>query len=188
MQNWSDADLMQLVMQKHRPALEELYDRYIKLVYSFSFKATQDEQHARAIVQAVFTRLWTSESGFNAEKGQFVNWLITITRNITIDHLRKEKRNQRYIPVSSEHWEHIPDNPANNPADVISRKLMREQMEKAYRHLSKSQVELIQSLYWEGYSLSEIAQMRNEPLGTIKSRLHQTLKILRNHLIPEMEG
>ncbi|RNB79478.1 sigma-70 family RNA polymerase sigma factor [Brevibacillus nitrificans] len=188
MQNWSDADLMQLVMQKHRPALEDLYDRYIKLVYSFALKATQDEQHAKAIVQAVFTRLWTSETGYNAEKGLFVNWLITITRNITIDHLRKEKRNQRYVPVSPEHWEHIPDHPANNPADVISRKLMREQMEKAYQYLSQSQIELIQSLYWEGHSLSEIARMRNEPLGTIKSRLHQTLKILRNHLIPEMEG
>lgn len=187
MQNWSDADLMQLVMQKHRPALEELYDRYIKLVYSFALKATQDEQQARSIVQAVFTRLWTSESGYNAEKGLFVNWLITITRNITIDHIRQEKRNQRVIPVPPEKWAHIPD-PSTNPADVISRKLMREQMEKAYRHLSQSQIELIQSLYWEGYTLSEIAQMRGEPLGTIKSRLHQTLKVLRNHLIPEMEG
>lgn len=188
MQNWSDADLMQLVMQKHRPALEELYDRYIKLVYSFALKSTQDEQHARNIVQAVFTRLWTSESGYSAEKGLFVNWLLTITRNITIDHLRREKRNQRFVPVSPEKWEHIPDHSANNPADVLSRKLIREQMEQAYRYLSQSQIELIQSLYWEGYSLSEIAQMRNEPLGTIKSRLHQTLKILRNHLIPEMEG
>ncbi|MDA5111065.1 RNA polymerase sigma factor [Brevibacillus thermoruber] len=92
------------------------------------------------------------------------------------------------MPVEPERWEHIPDYSASNPADVVSRKLLREEMEKAYRYLSPSQVELIRSLYWEGYSFSEIACMRNEPIGSIKSRLHQALKVLRNHLVPEMEG
>lgn len=44
MRNKSDAELMRMVMEKNRPALEELYDRYIKLVYSFAIKATKDEQ------------------------------------------------------------------------------------------------------------------------------------------------
>ncbi|MEJ8544324.1 sigma-70 family RNA polymerase sigma factor [Brevibacillus borstelensis] len=188
MQKMSDADLMRLVMQKHRPALEELYDRYIKLVYSFALKSTKDEQQAKGIVQAVFTRLWTTEKGYDESKGQFVNWLLTITRNITVDHLRQEKRNQLVVPVEPKRWEQIAGHSADNPADIVSRKLVREQVEKAYRYLSPSQVELIRSLYWEGYSLSEIARMRNEPIGTIKSRLHQTLKVLRNHLVPEMEG
>lgn len=188
MQTRSDADLMQLVMQKHRPALEELYDRHIKLVYSFALKATRNEQQAKVIVQAVFTRLWTTEKGYDTEKGHFINWLLTITRHIAIDHLRKEKRERVVIPIDDARWEAISDHPVNDPAEVVSRKLIREQVERAYRYLSKSQIELIQSLYWEGYSLSEIAKMRNEPLGTIKSRLHQTLKILRNHLVLEMEG
>lgn len=138
-------------------------------------------------VQAVFTRLWTTEQGYDAEKGRFVSWLLTITRNITIDHLRLEKRNQSFVPITPERWAEIPDQPENNPAAIVSRKLFREQIEKAYQYLSISQRELIQSLYWEGYSLSEIARMREEPIGTVKSRLHQTLKILRNHLALEME-
>ncbi|MGO0063787.1 sigma-70 family RNA polymerase sigma factor [Brevibacillus fluminis] len=183
MKTLSDADIMRLVMQKQRAALEELYDRHIKLVYSFALKATRDEQQAKAVVQAVFTRLWTTEKGYDPEKGQFVNWLLTITRHITIDHLRAEKRYHNVIPLEPERWEAITDHPANDPAEVTSRKLIREQVEKAYRFLSTSQIELIQHLYWEGYSLSEIAKMRNEPIGTIKSRLHQTLKILRHHLV-----
>lgn len=187
MRNKSDTELMQLVLEKNRPALEELYDRYIKLVYSFAIKSTKDEHKARAIVQAVFTRLWTTEKGYDPERGQFVNWLLTITRNMTIDHLRAEKRNHSFVPMEPERWDRIADQPEKNPEHVVSRKLFREQVEKAYQYLSKSQRELIQSLYWEGYSLSEIAQMREEPIGTIKSRLHQTLKILRNHLVLEME-
>lgn len=174
---------MHLVMQKHRPALEELYDRYIKLVYSFALKALKDEGNARIIVQSVFTRLWTTEKGYDADKGQFINWLITLTRNITIDHIRKEKREQTVTMIEPEKWEHIPDRTDNNPEQVVSQKLVREQIRQSYQFLTQSQIDLIESLYWEGYSLSEIALMRNEPIGTIKSRLHQTLKILRRHLV-----
>lgn len=183
MQNLSDAELMLLIKEKHRPALEELYDRYIKLVYSFVFKSTKDRDSARVIVQSVFTRVWTSETGYNPEKGIFVNWLLTITRNITIDHHRKEKKDTPLVSFDQEQLEQIPGSQDNNPAEILSRKLVREQIQKAYQYLSKNQIELIQWLYWEGYTLSEIAEMKKEPIGTIKSRLHQTLKVLRKHIV-----
>lgn len=186
MQNLSDAELMHLIKAKHRPALEELYDRYIKLVYSFVIKSTKDQDKARVIVQAVFTRVWTTETGYNPEKGLFVNWLLTITRNITIDHHRKEKKEASLVSIDQEQLEQIPSSQANNPAEILSRKHVREQIHKAYQYLSKNQIELIQWFYWEGYTLSEIAEMKKEPIGTIKSRLHQTLKVLRKHIVMEM--
>lgn len=185
MQSLSDAELMQLIKEKQRPALEELYDRYIKLVYSFSLKSTGDAEKAKVIVQAVFTRLWTTENGYNPDKGQFVSWLLTITRNITIDYHRKEKKEKAIVSIAQEQLEQIPGYPANNPDEIVSRKLLREQIQKAFQYLSKNQIELIQWLYWEGYTLREIADMKNEPIGTIKSRLHQTLKILRNRMVLE---
>ncbi|MGG3470600.1 sigma-70 family RNA polymerase sigma factor [Neobacillus pocheonensis] len=188
MQNKSDAELMQLIKEKHRSALEEIYDRYIKLVYSFSLKATKDPEKAKVIVQAVFTRIWTTENGYNPDKGLFVNWLLTITRNITIDHHRKEKKEYVFVSMGQEQLEQIPGYPSNNPAEIVSRKLLREQIQKAYQYLSNNQIELIQWLYWEGYTLREIAEMKQEPIGTIKSRLHQTLKILRTRMVTEMGG
>lgn len=182
----SDAELMLLIKEKYRPALEELYDRYIKLVYSFVIKSTKDQDKARIIVQAVFTRVWTTETGYNPEKGLFVNWLLTITRNITIDHHRKEKRDTPLVQIDQEQLVQIPGPEANNPAEILSKKLVREQIQKAYQFLSKNQIELIHWLYWEGYTLSEIAEMKKEPIGTIKSRLHQTLKVLRKHIVMEM--
>ena len=186
MQNKSDNELMLLIKKKNRPALEELYDRYIKLVFSFVLKSTKDQEKTKVIVQAVFTRIWTTDSDYNPNKGQFVNWLLTITRNITIDHIRKERRERAFIPIQQEQLDSFAAHPANNPADVVSQKLFREQVQEAYQYLSKSQIELIQCLYWEGYTLSEIAKMNKEPIGTIKSRLNQTLKILRSHLVLEM--
>ncbi|WP_231558820.1 RNA polymerase sigma factor [Brevibacillus thermoruber] len=121
-------------------------------------------------------------------KGQFVNWLLTITRNITVDHLRWKSEIRLSCPSNRSVGSTSPIIRPATRLTVVSRKLLREEMEKAYRYLSPSQVELIRSLYWEGYSFSEIACMRNEPIGSIKSRLHQALKVLRNHLVPEMEG
>ena len=183
----SDAELMRRILEKERQALEQLYDRYARLVYSFALKSTRSEHQAKEIVQLVFTRLWTTEKGFDPMKGRFVNWLITITRNITIDYLRKERRHSEVIALDSGQWEHVSDGRENDPSETVPPELIKQQVRNAYRHLSESQAALIEQLYWQGYTLSEIARMNNEPLGTVKSRLHQSLKILRKHLLGEME-
>jgi RNA polymerase sigma factor (sigma-70 family) len=189
MKRKSDAELIRLVMDKQRIALEELYDRYARLVYSFALKSTKEEQRARVIVQAVFTRLWITERGYDESKGKFVNWLLTITRNCVIDESRRERKHLDPIQLSEEGWSYIEDPlEENNPEAVFLQKEKKEQVRKAFQWLSDPQVQLLQWIYWEGYSLSEIAEKTKVPLGTIKSRLHQTLKRLRQHIVTEGEG
>lgn len=188
MQSKSDLELMRLVLLNERAALEELYDRYAKLVYSFALKSMKREEAAREIVQLVFTRLWTTEKGYDPDKGQFVNWLLTITRNMTIDQLRKERRHKSVLPLQPEQWEEAVSTEANEPERILFQNLLKEQIQHAYQFLSDSQIKLIEHFYWQGYTLSDIADKFNEPVGTIKSRLHQSLKILRKHLQEQEEG
>ncbi|MDF2720615.1 MAG: sigma-70 family polymerase sigma factor [Paenibacillus sp.] len=185
MRQYSDEQLMKLIAEKESGALEEMYNRYARLVYSFAMKtskSSQDTQFAKEIVQLVFTRLWTTEAGFNPQKGLFVNWLLTITRNMTIDQLRKMRKYPPVVPFEPLAWEQLPDQSMQQPEEVVSRKWLKQSIEHAYQYLSESQVSLIQSFYWEGLTLSEIADRNREPLGTVKSRLHQSLKILRKHM------
>lgn len=182
MPNRSDPELMRLVQEKRREALEELYDRYVKLVFSFALRAVNNEAMAREIVQEVFTRLWTTGAGFDSRKGQFVNWLLTITRNITVDLIRRERRQAFRVSISAELWEQLPDTTGDTPEEAAVRDSQREHIRYAVRLLSESQQQLIELLYWKGYTLSEIAEYIGQPLGTVKSRLHQTLKKLRKHL------
>lgn len=170
-----DAELMRLVKEKHGHALEELYDRYIKLVYGFVMKfCNGNEDKTKEIIQLVFLRLWTTNSHYDPAQGSFVNWLLTITRNICIDYHRKEKR---YTQHYQEEDEEIAD-----LADANERRVNTNEIEMAKNKLPTAQRKLIDLLYWKGYSLSEIAKLEQEPLGTIKSRLHQALKGLRKHL------
>nr|WP_312024155.1 sigma-70 family RNA polymerase sigma factor [Bhargavaea beijingensis] len=83
---------MKLIKEKKSSALEEIYDRYIKLIYGFTFKFMNgNEESTKEVVQLVFLRLWTTKSGYDSEKGSFVNWILTINRNICIDYIRKER-------------------------------------------------------------------------------------------------
>lgn len=189
MRNLSDYELMQLVKSKQHKALSILYDRYAALIYSYAMKTLRDEPAARDIVQSVFMRLWTTDSGYNPDKGRFSSWLLTITRNITIDWIRKERRESiSLVPFEPEQIERIPDEFAVSPEDSVVRDSQKEQIRSAYQHLSKQQIMLLEHFYWQGFSLSELAAIYNQPLGTVKNRLHQALKILRRHLLAEGEG
>lgn len=99
-----DKELMALVMKKHRPALEELYDRHIKLIYGFIFKFTNgNAEKTKEIVQLVFLKLWTTKSSYNSEKGHFLSWLLTVTRNVCVDYVRKDSvhiRNNKHMDMS----------------------------------------------------------------------------------------
>ncbi|WP_342025585.1 sigma-70 family RNA polymerase sigma factor [Cytobacillus pseudoceanisediminis] len=189
MKSKSDEELIELIVQNHRPALEELYDRYVKLIYSFSIKITKgDTEKTKEIVQQVFLRLWTTKSTYNASQGQFVNWLITITRNISIDLIRKEQKYKGTVQLELEDWQQMQGLPADDVQQQVTRNQLKQQIQEAKRHLSEPQQRLINLLYWEGYSLSEIAELEQKPLGTIKSRLHQALKKLRNNFSGKIGG
>jgi len=188
MLNLSDDELMRLVKRKERAALSVLYDRHASLVYSFAWKAVKEETAARDIVQSVFVRLWTTESGYDPAKGRFTGWLIAVTRNVAIDALRRRRRERgRSATLADDQWERIPDAKAS-PEEQLVRNSTQDQIRLAYRYLSEQQIRLLEQFYWRGYSLSELADMYGQPLGTVKNRLHQTLKILRRHLTAEGEG
>jgi RNA polymerase sigma factor (sigma-70 family) len=188
MQDLSDYELMQLVKQKKRTALSILYDRHASLIYSFAWKSLRQETAAKDVVQAVFLRLWTMDSGYNPDKGKFTSWLFAITRNITIDRIRKERRDQeRVVPYETEKLQRIADNKALSPEDAAVQDSLMLQIRRAYQHLSEQQIKLLEHFYWQGYTLNELAFKYDQPLGTVKNRLHQTLKILRRHLKTERE-
>jgi len=189
MQHLSDGELMRLVKSKRRDALSELYDRYASLIYSFAWKAMKEEGAARDVVQSVFLRLWTTEAEFDPGKGTFSGWLVTITRNIAVDRQRQLRREaERQAELGPERWASIPDESNVSPEESALRSGMRQQIRTAYRHLSVQQIALLEHFYWKGYSLSELSKLYGQPLGTVKHRLHQTLKILRRHLTAEGEG
>ncbi|RKP56899.1 sigma-70 family RNA polymerase sigma factor [Cohnella endophytica] len=179
MRNPTDGELMRLIREGQQHALTELYDRHAKLVYSIAYRIAGNEPLAREAVQLVYTRLWTTKADYDASKGVFSSWLITITRNITIDVLRCERRHRSIVPIVDANVAATGD---GAPEEALERSDRQSAIATASRSLSTPQRRVIDLLYWKGYTLKEIAEMGGEPVGTVKNRLHQALKTLRRHL------
>lgn len=177
----SDGELMRHIRERRRDAFDQLYDRHARLVYSFAKRVCGEEALAREVVQLVFTRLWITKAEFDAGKGSFTSWLITVTRHIAIDVLRKERRHRGAVPIE-EFTERPAESGSNDPETVLIHNSRHSEIATAARSLSVTQQRVIELLYWKGYTLQEIAEMGGEPVGTVKNRLHQALKTLRRNL------
>lgn len=156
MRNLPDDELMKRVKRKERQALSELYDRYAGLVYSFAWRALNDEAAAREIVQAVFLRLWTTESEYDPEKGRFSSWMLTIARRLAIDRLRRQRKEAgRTVHAPPETLEQVADR-SETPEESAMRGGFRRRIRDVYRHLSDQQVQLLEQFYLAGIQLERI--------------------------------
>ncbi|GAF11466.1 RNA polymerase sigma-70 factor [Bacillus sp. JCM 19046] len=172
-----DAKLYSSMKSGDKQALEELYDRYVKLLYSFSYKMLEDKQQAEEIVQEVFIKIWTQKSHYDESKGKFSSWLLTTTRNTVIDTIRKRKE----IPSDMQERDTIAD---TDPSveDQVEWKEKKEVIQAAMNKLGPDQRQVIELFYFKGMSQQKISDQCDIPLGTVKGRIRLALKHLREQM------
>jgi len=88
----SDAELVHRVSLGDTAALEALYTRYARVVYSFAMRIVMDPMLAEEVLQEVFVRTWRQADRFQRSRGNFASWLLSITHNLAIDEVRKRQR------------------------------------------------------------------------------------------------
>ncbi len=174
-----DAALMQLLALKQADALSDLYDRYGRLVYSIAINSIGDRSIAEEIVQDVFTRVWDKASTYDARIARVSTWLVSITRNRTIDELRKIKIRPENNNVS---WDEVSerDEPyGKGPEENFDLTWRQKTVREALETLSPNQREVLALAYFKGYSHSKIAEVLGIPLGTTKTRIRMAMQKLR---------
>lgn len=161
-------------------AVAELYDRYHRVVFSFILRMVSDRPQAEELVQEVFIRAWRQAHRFTDAKGTFLSWLLSITHNIAIDHLRKQTRRPMKADASDplELMASVQDE--GPPVDEVAiLRQLREVVTSALADLPIEQRTALELAYYRGHTQREIAEIQNEPLGTIKTRMRLALKKLR---------
>ncbi|MCA9859533.1 MAG: sigma-70 family RNA polymerase sigma factor [Thermomicrobiales bacterium] len=180
-----DSELIALVTQGDQVALETLYERYSRAVYSFSLRIVGDAQVAEEILQEVFVRAWQQGGSFQSARGSLITWLLSITHNLSIDEVRR--RNRRPQKADSAEPETIlaslPDEGLEVEEEVWLSSL-RESIQDALQQLPAAQREAIELAYFQGLTQREIADALGEPLGTIKTRMRLGMLKLRDQLGP----
>lgn len=140
----------------------------------FAITLTKDQESAKDLFQETILRALANKekyfSGTNIRA-----WLYTIMRNIFINNYRRESK--RLVVTDSSPNEYIIDHAGIAFNNAINN-IIGKETEKAVNELPAIFKQPF-VLYFEGYKYNEIADMLNEPLGTVKSRIHFARKLLK---------
>ena len=170
----SDIDLLRQVAAGDEAAFAELYDLYAPSVYGYLLRLLNEPSAAEEILQEVFLAMWRGARRFRAE-AQVKTWLLRIAHHQAVSWLRRE----RTILWSNDELE-------QDAGDSIEEDLVRswqmEQVREALTRLSPVHRAVIELTFVHGLSYTEIAQVMNCPLGTVKSRMSYALRRLNDLL------
>ena len=185
----ADEELMRRLFHRDKLAFEALFDRYGDLVYSTALRVLRDAHLAQDISQEIFVRIWRKPESYVAERGRFLTWLISVTRNRAVDEIRSRGRRQRYETASPEEQEReLPAGEANDPALNAQLAEQAHVVRAALAELPPEQRKVIELAYFGGLTQQEIADRLSQPLGTVKTRIRLGMQKLRAALAPEIRS
>ena len=164
-------------------ALAELYDRYAARVFGVCVRILSEAQMAEDALQEVFVRVWERAYLFDASRGNFLTWLMGITRNTCIDQLRRLKaRPQAAEPpdeVDGFSFEESLTDPGSTIPEIAALNERAALVRRALSALTPEQRQVIELSYFRGLTRREIARKLNWPEGTVHTRARLALQNLR---------
>lgn len=170
-----ELELINIARQGNKSALNTLFQMHYKTLYGFLIKLTGDTYLSEDLLQETLMKAMMNIESFRGDS-KFSSWLIQISLNLYRNNLKKQKR------ISQDNIDdlYLPGGCMENQVEA------RLQVEKALKELQsmgyEKRVTFILKHYY-GYSLEEISRMMKCAEGTVKSRLHNTIKNLKDVLI-----
>jgi len=153
-------------------AFEALFQQYQKLVFKNAYLITGTKEDAEDILQEVFVSVWRSRHTFNPTKGKLTTWLYRVTVNKCM-----EKRRKKNLTAVSLEGIDLPE--TKSVDDVLISRQEYERLIEAMDSLDTKHRVVLVLRYFNDLSYQEIAETVGIPLGTVKSRINQALRLLR---------
>ena len=166
-----DGALLLLVQRGDEQAMAALFDRYSKVVYSVALRVLRDPASAEDVLQEIFMQIWRRPDGFIATRGSLGGWLAVVSRNRSIDALRRKRPTEQVDEMV------LPS--SYNLADEAERNGMMDKARVVIQKLPPEQRKTLEMAFFDGLTHSEIAEMTGDPLGTVKTRIRSALLTLR---------
>lgn len=172
----SDEVLAERIARREVAALETLYDRHCRALFSLAVKMLDDHQAAEEVVQETFLKLWQRPDTFVPQRGRLLPWLLGVTHHRAVDRLRRRRLELRHSgePAMLD----ITAGPGD-PFDAVFAGLRGEAVARALETLPEAQRRAVELAFLRGLTHVEIADALGEPLGTIKTRLRLAMQKLR---------
>lgn len=166
-----DTQLRQIALAD-RNALEQLYRSTQASVYGFALSILKNTHDAEDVLHDCYVAVWNNAAGYRSQ-GKPLAWLLTITRNLCLQHMRTQGKRADIAP---ENWE--PFLAGKEEVTMEDRSILRACMEQ----LSDQERQIVTLHALSGFKHREIAELLQMPLATVLSKYHRAVKRLRQHL------
>ena len=163
-------------------AMESLYQRYSRILYSLAYRMVADHQVAEDLLQDAFLAVWRRATSYSPQTGAVRNWLISILHHRTIDYLRRIRRHSTIQEAPLEEIEYDGTIASPDVWDAAWQSVKSSQVRAALMKIPTEQRLVIELAYFQGWTHTEIAEGTQIPLGTVKARMRLGLIHLKQVL------
>ena len=170
-------ELIPLLLKKEERAFTIMYDMYSKSLFSVISNLLKETEDAEDVLQEVFVKIWKNIETYNDSKGRLYTWMLNIARNTAIDKLRSKGYNNSQKNLSTDNFVHLLDdsNKLIHRIDTIG-------IQEFVKKLKPKCIQLIELLFFQGYTHQEASDELEIPLGTIKTQNRNCINDLRTYL------
>lgn len=174
-------DLETLVKQfqnKDQVAFKRLYGMYNKSIHGVVYNIVKDSDIADELMQDVFIKAWNKADTYSSKKGRFFTWILNIARNTAIDKTRSKAFKQSKQNLNADFFVDVITSNDNLDAstDAIG-------IKKFVTNLGQKCKEVIELLYFKGFTQKEASEELQMPIGTVKTRNRSCIQQLRDMVL-----
>ena len=173
------ADLLCQVAKGDSVAFGEIYDRFSGALLALCLTMLADRAEAEDALQEVFLTVWSRAKLYDPALGKAVSWLMAVARNKCLDRLRSSKRKLAGLDKIREELEPQPTPESGSP---LASQEKQDMLNSALDQLSVPQRKAIEMAFLKGYTQVEVADLLDEPLGTVKARIRRGMLQMRELL------
>ena len=161
-------------------AFRVIYDRHSTSAFSLAYRMVGRRPAAEDVVQEAFVSLWRAGDRYDAARGSLRTFILGIVRNRAIDGLRRATVHDSRRASDEGIEERFAS--ADSTEDEVVRRDEAEGVRAALGTLTPDQLKVIELAYFGGFTHTEIADMLDAPLGTVKGRMRLGLQQLRRSM------
>ncbi len=157
-------------------AFSQLLDQYEERLYRLSYRFTNNSTDAEDLTQEIFLSIYRSLPKFRGDSS-LSTWIYRVAMNHCLEFLRRRKPES--VPYNEELAEMAAD-VGNNPEEYARRRELSERLETAMRALTPQHRDVVELHELHGFTYQEVANILHVPVGTVKSRLFNAFRRLRD--------
>ncbi|WP_028796142.1 sigma-70 family RNA polymerase sigma factor [Thalassobaculum salexigens] len=170
--------LLDRVAGGDRQAFADLYEATAPKLYGIILRILRRRDETDEVVQDVYVKIWQRAGDFDPARASPITWMATIARNRALDEVRRA----RVATVSDDIALERAADPARSALGDVEASEDRRRLEVCLDALEGERGSLVRLAYLDGLSRQDLADRFGQPVGTIKTWLHRSLKQLRDCL------